>query len=78
MGSTVNRPTVGIVAYVDGYLMVASDRGTFNLSTRPFRGGLGGNPPLPDHCCCAACTMSDLQCTGAGPGALGTPYNRRL
>ena len=36
---------VGMIAYGDGYLMVGSDVGIFNFSTRPFRGSLGDNPP---------------------------------
>jgi hypothetical protein len=34
-----------MVAFGDGYLMVASDGGIFNFSDRPFAGSLGGAPP---------------------------------
>lgn len=27
-------------------LLVASDRGVFNFSSKPFRGSLGNNPPV--------------------------------
>jgi hypothetical protein len=36
---------IGVVAYGDGYLMVAIDGGVFNFSTHPFLGSLGGDPP---------------------------------
>ena len=35
-----------MVAYGDGYLMVASDGGIFDLSSKPFAGSLGANPPV--------------------------------
>jgi hypothetical protein len=35
----------GMVAFGDGYLMVAEDGGIFNFSDRPFDGSLGANPP---------------------------------
>ena len=32
----------GLVAFGNGYLMVASDGGVFDFSTKPFLGSLGG------------------------------------
>ena len=34
-----------MVAYGNGYLMVASDGGVFDFSNRPFFGSLGAHPP---------------------------------
>jgi hypothetical protein len=34
-----------MVAYGNGYLMVAEDGGIFSFSDKPFGGSLGGNPP---------------------------------
>jgi hypothetical protein len=34
-----------MVPYGDGYLMVATDGGVFDFSSKPFSGSLGGNPP---------------------------------
>ena len=34
----------GLVAYGNGYLMVASDGGVFDFSNKPFVGSLGSNP----------------------------------
>jgi hypothetical protein len=46
MGDTkLNRPVTGMVAFGDGYLMVATDGGIFNFSDRPFYGSLGADPP---------------------------------
>jgi hypothetical protein len=42
---SLNRPVVGMVAYGNGYLMVASDGGIFDFSDFPFAGSLGANPP---------------------------------
>ena len=45
MGATkLNKPIVGMVAYGDGYLMVASDGGIFDFSDLPYAGSLGGSP----------------------------------
>jgi hypothetical protein len=44
-GKALNKPIVGMVAFGNGYLMVASDGGIFNFSNKPFFGSLGGNPP---------------------------------
>jgi len=44
-GRPLNKPVVGMVAYGDGYLLVASDGGIFNFSSKPFAGSLGANPP---------------------------------
>jgi len=41
----LNKPVIGMVAYGDGYLMLASDGGIFDFSTTPFLGTLGANPP---------------------------------
>jgi hypothetical protein len=47
MGATrLNKPVIGMVAYGDGYLMVATDGGIFDFSSTPFLGSLGANPPL--------------------------------
>ena len=34
-----------MVAYGDGYLLVATDGGIFSFSDRGFDGSLGANPP---------------------------------
>jgi hypothetical protein len=34
-----------MVAFGNGYLMVAEDGGIFDFSDRPFDGSLGANPP---------------------------------
>ena len=44
-GKPLNKAVVGMVGYADGYLMVASDGGIFDFSTRPFLGSLGANAP---------------------------------
>ena len=44
-GKPLNRPVIGMVAYGNGYLMVASDGGIFTFSDKPFAGSLGANPP---------------------------------
>jgi hypothetical protein len=44
-GKALNKPIVGMVAFGNGYLMVASDGGIFNFSNKPFFGSLGGHPP---------------------------------
>jgi hypothetical protein len=41
----LNRPVTGMVAYGNGYLMVAEDGGIFNFSDQPFSGSLGAEPP---------------------------------
>ena len=41
----LNKPVNGLVAYGNGYLMVASDGGVFDFSNKAFVGSLGGNPP---------------------------------
>ena len=42
----LNKPVTGMVAFGNGYLMVAEDGGIFNFSDRPFDGSLGANPPV--------------------------------
>jgi type VII secretion-associated serine protease mycosin len=44
-GRPLNKPIVGMVAFGNGYLMVAADGGIFNFSNKPYCGSLGGNPP---------------------------------
>ncbi|MGH9009153.1 MAG: phytase [Acidimicrobiia bacterium] len=44
-GRPLNAPVTGMVPYGDGYLMVGSDGGAFNFSSRPFVGSLGSTPP---------------------------------
>jgi type VII secretion-associated serine protease mycosin len=44
-GKPLNKPIVGMVAFGTGYLMVASDGGIFNFSSKPFYGSLGARPP---------------------------------
>jgi hypothetical protein len=45
MGSTkLNRPVTGMVAFGNGYLMVAEDGGIFNFSDKSFHGALGSCP----------------------------------
>jgi hypothetical protein len=47
MGSVaLNQPVDGLVAYGNGYLMVASDGGVFDFSNRAFLGSLA-NRALP-------------------------------
>ena len=41
----LNKPVNGLVAFGNGYLMVASDGGVFDFSNKPFFGSLAGNPP---------------------------------
>jgi hypothetical protein len=41
----LNKPVNGLVAYGNGYLMVASDGGVFTFSNKAFVGSLGSNPP---------------------------------
>jgi hypothetical protein len=43
-GKPLAQPMNGLVAYGNGYLMVASDGGVFDFSTKPFLGSLGGRP----------------------------------
>ena len=45
-GQSLNRPITGMVAFGDGYLVVAEDGGIFDFSDRPFLGSLGDLPPL--------------------------------
>ena len=47
-GIPLNAAVNGMVAFGDGYLMVASDGGIFNFSSLPFFGSLGSNPPDTD------------------------------
>jgi len=42
-GEHLNQPIEGLVAFGNGYLMVASDGGVFDFSNRPFRGSLSGH-----------------------------------
>ena len=42
LGRTLNQPIIGMTAYGDGYLQVASDGGIFVFSDEPFLGSLGG------------------------------------
>ena len=44
-GQALNKPVIGVLAYGNGYLMVASDGGIFALTNQPFLGSLGANPP---------------------------------
>jgi len=44
-GVKLNKPVNGLVAFGNGYLMVASDGGVFDLSDKPFYGSLGAEPP---------------------------------
>ena len=44
-GTRLNKPIVGMVAFGNGYLMVAADGGIFNFSNKPFYGSLGAHPP---------------------------------
>ena len=41
-GAKLNKPVNGLVAFGNGYLMVASDGGIFDFSNKPFVGSLGG------------------------------------
>jgi hypothetical protein len=41
----LNKPVNGLVAFGNGYLMVASDGGIFDLSDTPFAGSLASDPP---------------------------------
>jgi len=41
-GRHLNAPINGLIAYGNGYLMVASDGGVFVFSNRRFLGSLGG------------------------------------
>jgi hypothetical protein len=41
----LSKPVNGLVAYGNGYLMVASDGGVFNFSNKAFLGSLANNPP---------------------------------
>ena len=43
MGWTYHNPVA--VTFGNGYLMVASDGGVFNVSNRAFYGSLGSHPP---------------------------------
>jgi hypothetical protein len=43
--SSILLTRIGKVAYGDGYIMVASDGGIFDFSSKPFLGSLGANPP---------------------------------
>ena len=43
--TTLNKPVTGMVAFGNGYLMVAEDGGIFNFSDRDFHGSLGNRPP---------------------------------
>ena len=46
MGAThLNQPVTGLVAYGNGYLMVADDGGVFDFSTKAFAGSLAVAPP---------------------------------
>jgi hypothetical protein len=42
-GKPLWQPMNGLVAFGDGYLMVASDGGVFDFSSKPFLGSLGGH-----------------------------------
>jgi len=42
---TLNAAVNGMVAFGEGYLMVASDGGVFNFSNKIFHGSLGDMPP---------------------------------
>jgi hypothetical protein len=42
-GKTLNSPVNGMVAFGNGYLMVAGDGGVFNFSNKKFLGSLGGH-----------------------------------
>ncbi len=44
-GQSLNQPITGMVAFGNGYLMVAEDGGIFNFSDKPFFGSLGNDPP---------------------------------
>jgi hypothetical protein len=48
-GQSLNQPIIGMVAYGNAYLMVASDGGIFNFATnKAFQGSLGGQAiPFP-------------------------------
>jgi hypothetical protein len=47
-GMPLNKPVNGLVAFGNGYMMVASDGGAFNFSNRSFLGSLGGKTlPAP-------------------------------
>jgi len=49
LGTTnLDAPIVGMTAYADGYLQVASDGGVFNFSSLPFSGSLGDATYNPD------------------------------
>jgi hypothetical protein len=41
-GTRLNAPVTGMVAYGNGYLMVATDGGLFDFSDLAFSGSLGG------------------------------------
>ena len=41
-GKMLNSPVNGLVAFGNGYLMVAGDGGVFNFSNKKFSGSLGG------------------------------------
>jgi len=39
----LSKPVIGMVAYEDGYLMVAGDHGIFDFSSEPFLDSLGAD-----------------------------------
>jgi hypothetical protein len=41
----LNKPMTGMVAFGNGYLMVAEDGGVFTFSDKAFTGSLGGRSP---------------------------------
>ena len=44
-GKPLNQSVNAVVAYGNGYLMVASDGGIFDFSDKPYLGSLAGTPP---------------------------------
>ena len=44
-GTPLNKSVNGLVAYGNGYLMVASDGGSFDFSNKAFLGSLANTPP---------------------------------
>ena len=45
----LNKPVNGLVAFGNGYLMVASDGGVFDFSNKAFVGSLGEQPAVRAH-----------------------------
>ncbi|HEC09476.1 MAG TPA: hypothetical protein ENI86_07905 [Acidimicrobiales bacterium] len=76
-GVSLVAPVNGMVAYGNGYLMVASDGGIFNFSDRDFLGSLGGqNLPAPIIGVAPVPGGSTVQVMGRSGGTLGLAGGR--